>query len=128
MYPSDMSDSEWEIIKPLVVESKRGRPREYDIRSVLNGIFYVNRTGCQWRYLPAHYPQWDTCYGYFSRFSKKGIWEKIMDRLRDYARLTEGKSEQPTAAIIDSQTIQTTQARENIGYDAGKKKKAESAI
>lgn len=128
MYPSDMSDTEWEIIKPLVAESKRGRPREHDIRSVLNGIFYVNRTGCQWRYLPKHYPQWDTCYGYFLRFSKKGIWEKIMDRLRDYARLTEGKSEQPTAAIIDSQTIQTTQARENIGYDAGKKKKEESAI
>ena len=127
LYPSDLTDAEWEILEPLVKQTW-GRPRTHDIRQVLNGIFYLNRTGCQWRALPKDYPDWKICHGYFQRFSKAGIWDKVLERLREWTRLTDEKNESPSAAIIDSQTVHSTQARDNVGYDAGKKKKAESAI
>lgn len=125
MYPSDLSEKEWEIISPLVKQTA-GRPREIDIRQVLNAIFYVNRTGIQWRAMPKDFPKWSTCYSYFRRFTKSGKWDEILTSLREWARLSSDKNDQPSVGIIDSQTVQSVQARENIGYDAGKKKMAAS--
>lgn len=84
-YPSDMSDAEWSIIQPYIVEApgvRLGRPREVDLRRVVDGIFYVNRTGCQWRYLPKEYPAWYVVYLYFRRWQKEGKWQTINDALR----------------------------------------------
>ena len=128
LYPSDITDKEWLILKDLVAETKHGRPRDHDIRQVLNAIFYVSRTGCQWRYIPKEYPAWQTCYGYFRRFTKNGTWEKINDTLRTWNRLQDGKSENPSVAIIDSQTVQNVSASKNVGYDAAKKKKVDAVI
>ena len=122
MYPSDMSDKEWLILAPLVKQTS-GRPREHDIRSVLNAIFYVSRTGVQWRAIPKDYPDWQSCYGYFRRFSKSGKWDMILSTLHAFTRLKADKDDQPTVGIVDSQTVQTVQARDNLGYDAGKKKR-----
>jgi putative transposase len=121
-YPSDLSDKEWKIIKPFVEQGKNGRPREVDTREVINAIFYITKTGCQWRYLPKDFPDWHTVRRYFDNWKIDGTWEKINDSLRRKLRKKIDRNEEPSAAIIDSQSVKATEMSGNIAtFDGGKK-------
>jgi putative transposase len=107
-YDTDLTDEQWKIIFPLIPSAKSGgRERKTDIREVVNAIFYLLKSGCQWRMIPNDFPKWQTVYDYFSKWKKDGTWKKIHDRLRDKVRLKAGKKKQPTAGIIDSQSVKT---------------------
>ncbi len=111
-YKSDLSDEEWRIIEPLIPPPKPGgHPRTVDIREVVNAIFYLLRTGCSWEMLPNDLPPYSTVYYYFRRWQKRGVWEQINQVLREQLRMKQGKSPQATAAIVDSQKVQTTEKR-----------------
>lgn len=98
IYPSDLSDDEWAILEPLIPPEKPGgRPREVDMRQVLNGIFYLLRAGCAWRMLPRDYPPRSTVYHYFALFRKEGVWEQIMTTLRERCRREAGRQATPSA-------------------------------
>jgi putative transposase len=109
-YPSDLTDDQWAIMEPLLPpRSHRGRPTEVNLRAVTNAIFYVLRTGCQWRYLPADFPNHNTVYWYFAKWIDDGVFERINDALRRRLRVTLGRDPEPTAASIDSQSVKTTE-------------------
>lgn len=110
VYPSDLTDGQWAALAPLLPPpSRRGRPRAADVRRVVDGILYVLRTGCQWRYLPREYPPWQTVYWYFRRWQHDGSWARINDALRRQVRVAAGRHPEPTAAVIDSQSVKTTE-------------------
>jgi putative transposase len=110
-YPSDLSDAQWEILAPLVDGPMSGRGRRPVVprREIVNAIFYVLRTGCQWRYLPEGFPNWNTVYWYFARWLADGTWERVNDELRRRVRVRAGREAEPSAAIIDSQSVKTTE-------------------
>jgi putative transposase len=121
-YPSDLTDEQWELIRPcLEYENGYGNRRKHPIRQVLNGIFYVNKTGCQWRMLPNEFPPWQTVYIYFSRLCERGKWEEILDALNQKSRQKKGRNDSPTLAIVDAQSVKTTAHGDRRGYDGGKK-------
>lgn len=109
-YPSDLTDAQWARIAPLIPPAKPGgRPRGVDMREVLNGIFYLTREGVSWRALPHDFPYFGVCYWYHRRFQKDGTWEAINDTLRKEVRTQAGRDPEPTVAIIDSQSVKTTE-------------------
>lgn len=122
-YPSDVTDAQWAILAPLLPAPGTFSPREpIDRREIVNGIFYVLRTGCSWRQMPHDLPNGKTVYHYFRLWKLDGTWETIMNTLRKHVRTQMGRKEEPSAAIIDSQSIKTSPVRgTERGYDGGKK-------
>ena len=120
-YPSDLTDEQWDIIKPLVPPDRSGgRPRQVDIRRVLNAILYINRTGCQWRMLPHDFPNWRLVYYYFSTWRDARLWAKIHDALLAPTRRKAGREhDTPSAGSIDSSTVKAPEG-EGRGFDGGK--------
>ena len=109
-YPSDLSDREWQVLEPLLPPPKPGgRPLKYSRREVVNAIRYVLRTGCAWRMLPHDLPPWRTVFHYFHTWRRDGTWERVHAAVRDQVRVAEGRKVSPSAAIIDSQSVRTTE-------------------
>ena len=121
-YPSDLSDEEWAILGPLITPGKQaGHPQLFGLRRIVEAVFYLLRTGCQWRAMPHEYPPWPTVFYHFAKWRNQGTWERINTALRERHRVLNGRKPQPTAAIIDSQSARTTEAGGPRGYDAAKK-------
>ncbi|XXF76527.1 IS5 family transposase [Myxococcaceae bacterium GXIMD 01537] len=123
-YPTDLTDEQWALIEPFV-ESVGGGPKDqvHPRREVVNAILYVTRTGVQWRYLPHDLPDWQSVYHYFRLWKKDGTWKRVHDALRGKVRRAEGRGEEPTAGIIDSQSVKASEEADSRGFDAGKKVK-----
>lgn len=110
VYPSDLSDAQWQLVGP-VLRQATGHSGHIPRREILNAIFYVLRTGCQWRYLPKSYPNWATVYTCFRRWSLNGVWDEVVAALRVEVRTSQGRQALPTAAVIDTQSVKTSEKR-----------------
>jgi putative transposase len=128
-YTTDLTDEEWQLLEPLLPPEKAGgRPRKYPMREVMNGIQYVLRAGCAWRLLPHDLPHWQTAYQTFRAWRQDGTWVRIHDQLRERVRTQMGRHPQPSGAVIDAQTVKTTEKGGRMAMTARKKSTAASAI
>jgi len=123
-YPSDLTDAEWAQLEPLIPPAKPGgRPRTTDMRAVCNALFYLVRTGCQWRFLPREYPPNQTVYYYFRQWRDSGVFQQLNDALRERTRVAAGRDPTPSAAILDSQSVPMAIQPGPRGYDGHKRVK-----
>jgi transposase len=128
-YPTDLTDAEWEILDRWVPAPKPGgRPAKYPRREIMNGILYVLRSGCAWRLLPHEFPPWRIVFYYFWRWRQSGEWEWIHEQLRGEVRQALGKQRQPSAAILDSQSVKTTEKGGSKGTMRANGSRGASAI
>jgi transposase len=121
-YPSDLTDAQWEILEPLIpAVAEDATNISYERREIVNGILYVLRSGCPWRLVPHDLPAWGTLYWYFRTWRNEGVWDQIMHILRRQVRHKQGRDPEPSAAVIDSQSIKTRAVRgPEKGFDRGK--------
>ena len=124
-YPTEVSDAQWEVLQLLLPQPKwrPGGPgrKPLEPRRVLNGIFYVNKTGCQWRMVPQEFGNGHTIYGYFRRWRQDGVWTQCMDTLRHWERQCQGRLPEPSAGCADSQSIKVATQGTEVGFDGNKK-------
>ena len=124
-YPTDLTDEQWTEIEPLFVGM---REYKYSKRELLNAVLYVVDSGCKWRQLPHDFPVWQTVYSFFRRAKETGLWDKMLRHLVEVTRKKAGRNPNPTYAIIDSQSVDTAYASEQVGFEGGKKTKDTSGI
>lgn len=120
-YATDLTDTQWNLIEPLIPVSRTGRPRTVSLREVLNAIFYIVRAGCAWKLMPHDLVHWSVAYYYFRRWQKSGVWSALNEAFCQQVRLSVGKAPTPSAAALDSQSVKSAPIPGRRGYDAGKK-------
>jgi len=108
-YPTDLSDKEWQVLEPLLSKLRRGRPRKYSQRQMLNALLYLLRTGCAWRMLPHDLPPWQAVYAYFRKLEREGVWIRLNDSLREMERVRPGREAEPSPLAADSHSVKTTE-------------------
>ena len=127
-YPTDLTTAQWKRLEPWIPQdASTGRPPKYAKREIVNAILYVTRNGCTWRGLPHDLPPYDIVFHWFRKWQANCTWERLHDKLRDRVRKKAGRTPKPSAAILDSQAVKTTEQGGPRGYDAGKKSRRSQA-